>query len=174
MDRKNEKQIQETIDKISSEHTSLTIAHRLATIKNSDKILVLKNGEIIEQGIHDDLITNDQGIYKKLVEGQILDLERDEDFYLENAEELVSKRKLSNRELENQLSLQQSEELISDQPPLPKLKSFVGHEKYWMIPAFLVSVLKGSIMPLFGYVLAKVIGVLVKFALIDNPDYDQL
>jgi subfamily B ATP-binding cassette protein MsbA len=49
--------------------TSIIIAHRLSTIKNADEIIVIDNGEIIENGKHDQLILNN-GVYKTLVQNQ--------------------------------------------------------------------------------------------------------
>ena len=46
--------------------TSIIIAHRLSTIRNADKILVLDNGEISEEGTHQELINLENGIYKNL------------------------------------------------------------------------------------------------------------
>lgn len=66
IDTKTEELIQESIDKISKEKTSIFIAHRLSTIVNVDKIIVLNNGEIIEQGKHSELMTNTEGYYSKL------------------------------------------------------------------------------------------------------------
>ena len=50
--------------------TSIVIAHRLATIRNADKIIVLDNGTIIEQGTHNELLANMNGLYKTLTELQ--------------------------------------------------------------------------------------------------------
>lgn len=66
IDTKTEELIQKSIDKISAEKTSIFIAHRLSTIVNVDKIIVLNNGEIIEQGNHNELMTNQDGYYSKL------------------------------------------------------------------------------------------------------------
>lgn len=66
IDTKTEELIQKSIDKISEEKTSIFIAHRLSTIVNVDKIIVLNNGEIIEQGSHNELMTNQNGYYSKL------------------------------------------------------------------------------------------------------------
>jgi len=49
----------------------LLFAHRLSTIKNADQILVLENGEIIEKGAHLDLIENENGLYRKLIQLQM-------------------------------------------------------------------------------------------------------
>ena len=66
IDTKTEELIQASIDKISKEKTSIFIAHRLSTIINVDKIIVLSNGEIIEQGSHSELMKNEDGYYSKL------------------------------------------------------------------------------------------------------------
>lgn len=56
IDTTTEQLIQESVDKLSSEKTSIFIAHRLATIVNVDKIIVLSNGEIVEEGNHEELV----------------------------------------------------------------------------------------------------------------------
>ena len=66
-DPENEHLIQESFKKLSKNKTTLMIAHRLSTVIDADKILVIDNGKIIEEGTHADLI-NMNGHYKKLWE----------------------------------------------------------------------------------------------------------
>jgi ATP-binding cassette subfamily B protein len=66
IDTKTEILIQKAIDNITKERTTLIIAHRLSTIRNSDKIIVLKHGEILEIGNHDSLMEHG-GYYKDLI-----------------------------------------------------------------------------------------------------------
>lgn len=66
IDTQTEKLIQKSVDKISEEKTSIFIAHRLSTIVNVDKIFVLKEGKIIEQGNHNELLQKQDGYYSKL------------------------------------------------------------------------------------------------------------
>ena len=70
IDSKTEKLIQYATSKIIQNKTSIIIAHRLSTILNSDKIIVLENGEIVESGSHEQLISIEDGFYKKLYELQ--------------------------------------------------------------------------------------------------------
>ncbi len=65
IDTHTEELIQKSIDKLSAEKTAIFIAHRLSTIVNVDKIIVLDNGEIIEEGNHKELL-NKKGYYSKL------------------------------------------------------------------------------------------------------------
>lgn len=69
VDTRTEQQIQSAMDKLMENRTSFVIAHRLSTIKNSDLILVMKNGDIIESGTHDELL-NKGGFYAELYNSQ--------------------------------------------------------------------------------------------------------
>ena len=69
VDTRTERKIQEAMDQLMKNRTSFVIAHRLSTIKNSDLILVLKDGDIIEQGTHQELMQKD-GFYSELYNSQ--------------------------------------------------------------------------------------------------------
>ena len=65
LDSESEKHVQSAIENLMSERTVFVIAHRLSTVHNANKILVLENGQIVQEGKHDDLINVD-GLYKQL------------------------------------------------------------------------------------------------------------
>ena len=69
VDTRTEEKIQEAMDKLTKGRTSFVIAHRLSTIKNADLILVMKDGNIIEQGTHDSLMAQN-GFYASLYNSQ--------------------------------------------------------------------------------------------------------
>ncbi|MFH6959957.1 ABC transporter ATP-binding protein [Flavobacterium aquidurense] len=66
LDSESEKLVQEALEVLMEGRTSIIIAHRLSTIRNADKILVLDNGKITEQGTHQELINLENGTYKNL------------------------------------------------------------------------------------------------------------
>ena len=69
VDTRTEELVQKAMDKLTKGKTSFIIAHRLSTIKNADIILVMKNGDIVEQGTHDELM-NKNGFYADLYNSQ--------------------------------------------------------------------------------------------------------
>src|SRR4029077_6483600 len=66
LDSESERLVQEALDKLMVGRTSIVIAHRLATIRNADKIVVLQHGVVQETGTHQQLLQNDKGFYHKL------------------------------------------------------------------------------------------------------------
>ena len=74
VDTRTEVIIQEAMDRLSENRTSFVIAHRLSTIKNSDLILVMKEGSIIEQGTHEELLKQG-GFYRELYDSQFEEAE---------------------------------------------------------------------------------------------------
>ena len=69
LDTESERLVQDALDNMMKNRTSIVIAHRLSTIQNADQIIVLQKGEIAEQGTHNELIDKN-GVYKKLVDMQ--------------------------------------------------------------------------------------------------------
>jgi len=69
LDNESEKIVQEALNRAAQGRTTLIIAHRLSTIRHVDKIIVMQQGEVVEEGDHETLIKN-QGAYFKLVEQQ--------------------------------------------------------------------------------------------------------
>lgn len=70
LDSESERLVQEALEKLMEGRTSLVIAHRLSTVRKADKIIVLSDGKIVEQGTHTELLSNGSGLYKTLTELQ--------------------------------------------------------------------------------------------------------
>jgi subfamily B ATP-binding cassette protein MsbA len=71
LDTESEKLVQQALENMMQNRTSIVIAHRLSTIQSADNIIVMQRGKIVEQGKHQELIDK-KGTYKKLVEMQSL------------------------------------------------------------------------------------------------------
>ena len=67
LDNESERHIQKSLEELSRNRTTITIAHRLATIQNADRILVVEDGRIAQQGTHQELMSQ-EGIYRNFIE----------------------------------------------------------------------------------------------------------
>ena len=70
VDTETEKQIQEAIGRLIHGRTTFAIAHRLSTLRNASRLMVMERGKLAELGTHDELLSNPQGIFRKLVDMQ--------------------------------------------------------------------------------------------------------
>lgn len=70
LDNKSEAVVQKAIDNLMQDRTVFVIAHRLSTVQNADKIVVVNDGRIVEEGTHDELLAIDNGAYKALYNAQ--------------------------------------------------------------------------------------------------------
>ena len=71
LDTESERLVQDALERLTKTRTTIAIAHRLSTIKNADEICVLYEGEIVERGTHDELMTKN-GYYKNLHDMQMI------------------------------------------------------------------------------------------------------
>lgn len=85
LDPKAEKIVQQALDNVSANRTTIVIAHKLSTVRNADNIAVMSDGVIVEQGTHDQLI-DANGAYARLVRAQDLG-HADSEEYLKKAVE---------------------------------------------------------------------------------------
>lgn len=70
VDTQTEKLIQEALDRLIANRTTIAIAHRLSTLRKADRLVVLENGEVKEQGSHEELSGKEDGLYAKLLKMQ--------------------------------------------------------------------------------------------------------
>ncbi len=70
VDTQTEYEIQEALERLVAGRTTFAIAHRLSTLKNADRLLVLERGRIVEVGTHEDLLSKEEGVYRNLVNMQ--------------------------------------------------------------------------------------------------------
>jgi subfamily B ATP-binding cassette protein MsbA len=66
LDTESEKLVQEALQRLMQNRTSLVIAHRLSTVQHADEIVVLQHGRVVERGTHDELVRREGGVYQRL------------------------------------------------------------------------------------------------------------
>ncbi len=72
LDSESEIEVQQAIERLMENRTTIVVAHRLSTIRNADRICVMENGQIVEQGTHNELLSK-EGRYQQLYEMQFQD-----------------------------------------------------------------------------------------------------
>lgn len=72
LDAESEYLVKQALDRLMTNRTTLIIAHRLSTVRDADRVLVLDKGQIVESGTHDELVKAENGLYRKLVERQFV------------------------------------------------------------------------------------------------------
>ena len=72
LDSESEHLVQEALDRLMEGRTTLVIAHRLSTVRDADRVVVLDGGRVVEEGTHDALLARN-GLYRRLVERQFHD-----------------------------------------------------------------------------------------------------
>lgn len=177
LDTQSESIVQDALNKASQGRTTITVAHRLSTIKDADNIVVMGKGEILEQGSHNDLLNRPDGAYASLVEAQkISAAEHDDKLYddettddetgpdqvkpemPEGLDRTESKKSIASlvlgRKAENEAG--KKHKRLSTLQCLYRLMRINKDYIYTMyLPAFLCSVASGAVYPAFSIIMGK-------------------
>ena len=162
LDNKSEKEVQRALDNISSKNvTTVIIAHRLSTIKNADLIYAIKEGTVIEQGTHKELLEK-HGYYAGLVKSQ---LAQDEIETKEEQELSKKKSSLKRRNTDEEVQFQKKDDEIfidQDKVKVQPCKIFreLREEKVTIFLAILGAAIIGIVTPINGMIMAKAMNAL--------------
>ncbi|KAF2472343.1 P-loop containing nucleoside triphosphate hydrolase protein [Lindgomyces ingoldianus] len=163
IDVRTEQIVQKALDRVSKNRTTIVIAHRLSTIRRADKIIVLRQGKLVEQGTHDELLSIDLGVYRGLVTTQNLAVEAEE----ETVEDCPL-TKVTSAEPETSFVHEKGSNASVDDPeykPTGLVNSFgrllFEQRKHWVLYSIaIVGILAaGAVHPLLAFVFANVIQV---------------
>ncbi|OUM64641.1 hypothetical protein PIROE2DRAFT_53955 [Piromyces sp. E2] len=167
LDNKSEKIVQEALKSASTGRSTIVIAHRLTTIKDSDCIIVMDKGIIVESGTHDKLIAKEK-VYYGLVKNQRINVEESEDSDSgDNLHTIVEmdKREIEDRE-DSDLSLTSNSSRKTDSKPVSKSGIFIGmnwkryleyNKPIWWanLLGCIGSIVNGVVQPAFAFILAS-------------------
>ncbi|KAH7385568.1 P-loop containing nucleoside triphosphate hydrolase protein [Phaeosphaeria sp. MPI-PUGE-AT-0046c] len=163
IDVRTERIVQQALDRVSKDRTTIIIAHRLSTIKRADKIVVLRQGKLVEQGTHDELLEIETGVYRGLVTAQNLAVEAENEDVEEPALKKITTADTQASELASPVNK------ASDEDPEYKrvglFKSFgrllYEQRHHWILYSIAVlGVLgAGAVYPIQAYIFAYMIQV---------------
>ncbi|KAI1568196.1 MdlB ABC-type multidrug transport system ATPase and permease component [Pyrenophora tritici-repentis] len=163
IDVRTERIVQQALDRVSKNRTTIVIAHRLSTIRRADKIVVLRQGKLVEQGTHEDLLKIDAGVYYGLVHAQEIAMEAehtDDDNVLEKVKttrsEVIEKHTVSSHTSES------AEPEYKQQGLLRSFGRLIYEQRqHWILYALAIAgiLASGAVFPLQAWIFASVINV---------------
>ncbi|TKY50322.1 ABC transporter B family member 15 [Spatholobus suberectus] len=181
LDSESERKVQEALDKVVGNRTTIMIAHRLSTIRDAYAIIVLVNGRIMEMGSHDKLIQNNNGFYTSLVHFQQVEKSKNDTLFRPPASNrdmqstschIVSHSISANSAAQSSLADGDNGEKVRDDQKLPspsfwKLLALNLPEWKQACLGCLSAVLFGAIEPLYAFAMGSMISV---FFLTDHDE----
>nr|CAB3476966.1 unnamed protein product [Digitaria exilis] len=147
LDAESERIVQEALDRVMTNRTTVIVAHRLSTVRNADTIAVIHQGTLVEKGPHNELLRDPEGAYSQLIR-------------LQEANRQETRKGDSNVRAGKQMSDGSSNKLCDEIPqevPLSRLASLNKPEIPVLILGSIASVISGVIFPIFAILLSNVI-----------------
>ncbi|KMU73316.1 leptomycin B resistance protein pmd1 [Coccidioides immitis RMSCC 3703] len=142
IDVRGERIVQEALDRVSKNRTTITIAHRLSTIKKADKIILLKGGQAMEEGTHEELLAQG-GLYHALVKNQQLEMDDSPSSPLPVIEDVleqsVSNTRTSEKQTDDSHGLEVSEEVYKPRSLIRSVGLFLWEQgRLWWLYASVI------------------------------------
>jgi ATP-binding cassette, subfamily B (MDR/TAP), member 1 len=167
LDSASEAVVQAAIDKVmaSRDHTTIVIAHRLSTIRNADKIALIADGKVLEQGTHEELIVMPHGRYKRLVESSKRDTTvTSANLLLDQKADVDKKGDLDaeEEELEEINWEAKIEEEAAKAFSGKRAREMAAPDKEYLLAGSIGAVVAGSVFPLWGVLFSETINLLFR------------
>ncbi|ENI01964.1 hypothetical protein COCC4DRAFT_175713 [Bipolaris maydis ATCC 48331] len=161
IDVRTERIVQQALDRVSKNRTTIVIAHRLSTIKRADKIVVLRKGQLVEQGTHDELLKIEAGVYFGLVHAQNIAMEAEnEDAGLERINTAISEV-IEEKAKNNNISEEKNPEYKEKGLIASFGRLLFEQRHHWILFSFAIFgiLASGAVWPLQAWVFSQVINV---------------
>ncbi|KAF4947794.1 hypothetical protein FGADI_10127 [Fusarium gaditjirri] len=160
IDVRGERIVQAALDRASKNRTTIVIAHRLSTVRKADRIVVLRQGQVIQSGTHESLLTDEEGLYYNLVNAQALSLGEQKDDHGIPVKEERSSSVYEKTHTESTIQDKPQEKKPKNKGLLPSFGRFFYETKsnWWMMALTLFfSACAGAAVPFQAWLFAKVI-----------------
>ena len=161
LDVRGERIVQEALDRVSRKRTTISIAHRLSTVRKADMIVVIAKGKVVEQGTHDELLSRSDGAYFRLVSAQHLSGTTIDG--IENSAPVSGKLETKVSDTEDEMAEEESKEPWNKYRRRGVFGSFglmlFEQRAYfpWLVTVLIGTLATGVSMPLQSYLMAKAI-----------------
>ncbi|CAG9460904.1 unnamed protein product [Pedinophyceae sp. YPF-701] len=174
LDSESEKIVQAALDSLAVGRTTIVIAHRLSTVRDADKIVVMKSGEVVEEGSHDEL-SRAGGAYTNLLvaQGGKADQTGDKARRMEVAKSILDRKDDHRHSLEDPKA--KAADAADPDEPAGKMKGAFTRvmklnapEWKYISVGLIASLIAGPIQPLFAFVMSEIIDVFYR------PDPDEV
>lgn len=162
IDVRTERIVQQALDRVSKNRTTIVIAHRLSTIRRADNIIVMRQGKLVEQGTHDELVKLSEGVYHGLVTAQSIIAEAEEE-----SEDLVLKKITSTNTTKSDVQVNANQ--VSPEDPAYKHSGLFNsfgrliyeqrHHVFLYAIAMIGILGAGATTPILAYLFAQIINV---------------
>ena len=168
LDYESERVVQEALDKVAIGRTTIIVAHRLSTIKDADAIALIKDGQVMEIGSHNELIRHQNGLYNSLVQLQLTENKKTETleeycFLPLSSKSNTNFNKTNTHSHSNQLGSANSQSLSMASITKPDLieDQKVHAPSFWRLLALtsgcLSAILFGAVQPVYGLIMGFMI-----------------
>ncbi|KAM0028062.1 putative ABC-type xenobiotic transporter [Helianthus debilis subsp. tardiflorus] len=164
LDAESERVVQDALDRIMVNRTTVIVAHRLSTVRNADMIAVLHQGKIVEKGSHSQLLQDLEGAYAQLIRLQHANKDSishgSEDQEISMELTTTSSQKIPHLQLSSGSHHLMEEEAVSKKPPevpLRRLAYLNKPELPILIIGAIVAITNGAVLPTFGILISNMI-----------------
>ncbi|KAL3832923.1 hypothetical protein ACJIZ3_007659 [Penstemon smallii] len=164
LDAESERVVQEALEKVMINRTTVIVAHRMSTIRNADMIAVLRQGKIVEKGTHLNLLKDPQGVYSNLIYSQDKSMDNKHNVDSSINQIVPSLTSMSSGSYGEGMSISKNElvnenvtELVSKDVSIFRLAKLNKPEVPVLILGAILAIITGAILPVFGLLLSKVI-----------------
>ncbi|KAI3744849.1 hypothetical protein L1987_57945 [Smallanthus sonchifolius] len=163
LDAESERVVQEALGRFKLNRTTIIVAHRLTTIKNSDAIAVIHHGKIVEKGSHSELLQNPEGAYCQLIRLQELNERQqggDQDMEITEGISILNQESTPSYIISRQISgaePKQEDSQTASNASLVRLAALNKPEIPEILLGSIAAVINGAILPIYGYLLSTII-----------------